>query len=55
MSYEITIQIRDSLGNPTGKTKTYVSDKSDEIADFFNRNHIRKPHDKSKKNKENKK
>lgn len=37
-SFELVIQVRDSQGNPTGKTKTFVTDKAEELELFYNRN-----------------
>lgn len=36
--YELVIQVRDSLGNPTGKTKNISTDKADELDTFLQRN-----------------
>lgn len=36
--FELVIQVRDSQGNPTGKTKSFYTDKADELELFFNRN-----------------
>lgn len=36
--FELVIQIRDSLGNPTGKTKSITTDKAEELDTFLQRN-----------------
>lgn len=36
--FELVLQVRDSLGNPTGKTKSLVTDSAEELDNFFLRN-----------------
>lgn len=36
--FEIVVQIRDNLGNATGRTKFYSSDNSYDIWQFWNKN-----------------
>ena len=36
--FEIVVQVRDNLGNPTGKTKSFSSDEPEQIEDFYQRN-----------------
>lgn len=59
--FEIEIVVRDLMGRPTGKTKTYSSDNADEIDDFWQRNcykekktdsNAKKPNRKNRKSKE---
>jgi hypothetical protein len=49
--FEITIQVRDKNGNPTGKTKTFGSDSATSFSGWYNKNNASK----SKKNKKNRK
>ena len=37
-SFEIVLQVRDSKGNLTGKTKTFASDSAEKLAEFYSRN-----------------
>ena len=37
-SFELVIQVRDGLGQPTGKTKTIRSDNQEDLDSFWNRN-----------------
>ena len=50
-SFEITIQIRDKNGNPTGRTKTFGSDSCSETSNWFER---QKPHKRKKKKRKKK-
>lgn len=36
--FELVIQIRDRLGNPTGKTKSFFTDDAEELEKFWERN-----------------
>ncbi len=36
--FELVIQVRDSQGNPTGKTKSFVTNNPAELELFYNRN-----------------
>lgn len=36
--FELVLQIRDSLGNPTGKTKSFSTDYADQLESFYLRN-----------------
>lgn len=36
--FELVIQIRDRLGNPTGKTKSFKTDNAEELDNFWERN-----------------
>lgn len=36
--FEIVIQVRDHAGNPTGKTKSFITDNSEELETWYNRN-----------------
>ena len=36
--FEIEVQIRDMMGRPTGKTKSYASDNGDKIDEFYQKN-----------------
>ncbi len=37
-TFELTVQIRDSQGKPTGRTKTITSDDAGKISQFWYRN-----------------
>lgn len=37
-SFELVMVMRDRDGNPTGKTRTIVTDESDKLYDFYMRN-----------------
>ena len=50
-NFEVTLQIKDKHGNPTGKTKTFSSAKSGEISNWYNK---QQPH-KKRSNKKRKK
>lgn len=51
--FEIVIQIRDGLGNPTGRTKFFGTDRADKLYDFWIRNAVKKrPLRKNRKKKE---
>ncbi len=49
---EITIQVRDKNGKPTGKTKTFGSDTVSEISTWYDK---QKPRKKRKRKREDKK
>ncbi len=36
--FELVIQVRDAQGNPTGKTKSFLTNKADELETYYNRN-----------------
>jgi Tfp pilus assembly protein PilE len=36
--FELVIQVRDAQGNPTGKTKAFLTNKADELETYYNRN-----------------
>ena len=50
-SFSITMILRDSLGNPTGKTKSFYTDSSDDLYDYWERNKFRPKRKKGAKNK----
>jgi hypothetical protein len=39
-SFELVLQVRDRLGNPTGKKKYYGSNNGNDLATFYNKNCI---------------
>jgi len=41
-NFELVLQVRDSFGNPTGKTKSFSTDKSDELNEFYIHNSHKK-------------
>ena len=49
-SFSITVVLRDGDGVPTGKTKSFYTDSSDDLSDFWERNK-HKPRRKKNKNK----
>lgn len=36
--FELVIQVRDAQGNPTGKTKSFVTNRAEELESYYNRN-----------------
>ena len=36
--FELVIQVRDAQGNPTGKTKSFLTNKAEELESYYNRN-----------------
>lgn len=40
---EITVQIRDKNGNPTGKTKSFSSEEGGKLSSFYEKQKFRKP------------
>lgn len=36
--FELVIQVRDRLGNPTGKTKSFTTDNAEQLDNFWERN-----------------
>ena len=50
-SVEITIQIRDKNGNPTGRTKSYSGESFRDASDWYNK---QKPNKKKKRKKKKK-
>lgn len=52
--FELVLQIRDHSGNPTGKTKSFVTDSAEELDRYYERNNGMKKV-KSRKKKEDKK
>ena len=36
--FELVIQVRDAQGNPTGKTKSFLTNKAEELETYYNRN-----------------
>lgn len=54
--YEIVLQVRDHAGNPTGKTKSFVTDSHEELDRYYERNSgTKKVRNKKKKDVEVKK
>jgi len=45
---EVTVQVRDKNGNPTGKTKTYSGESCKDASDWYNK---QKPTKKKKRKK----
>lgn len=54
--FELVIQLRDSVGNITGKTKSFTSDSAEEIETFWLKNNTQnnKQHHERSQNKRNK-
>tara|TARA_E500000331_G_C17175976_1_gene678311 strand:+ start:1021 stop:1227 length:207 start_codon:yes stop_codon:yes gene_type:complete len=50
-SVEITLQVRDKNGNPTGKTKSYSGESCRDASDWYNK---QKPNKKKKRRKKKK-
>jgi len=50
---EITLQVRDKKGNPTGKTKTFASENHQDLSTWYSKQSPQKK--RRRKNKENKK
>jgi len=46
---EVTVQIRDGNGNPTGKTKTYGADSCRDVSDWYNKQKTSKKKKRKKK------
>jgi hypothetical protein len=40
-SFELVIQVKDSKGNPTGKTKSIVSNRGSDLLAFYNKFNIK--------------
>lgn len=36
--FELVLQIRDNNGNPTGKTKSFITDNAEELDKYWQRN-----------------
>lgn len=54
--FELVLQVRDNAGNPTGKTKSFVTDSPEELDRYFERNSgMKKVKNKKKKDVEVKK
>ncbi len=48
--FELVLQIRDHNGNPTGKTKSFVTDSAEELDRYYERNNgMKKVKSKKKK------
>ena len=47
-SFEISLQVRDKSGNPTGKTRYFRTDQPDKLATFFEQNTYRRVKTKKK-------
>ena len=48
---EITVQVRDKNGNPTGKTKSFASEEAQNLSSFYEKQKFRKPKKRRKKKK----
>ena len=48
-NFEVVLQVRDLKGNPTGRTKSYTSDSSDDVYDWLEKNKWRPLNKKNKK------
>ena len=47
--FELVLQVRDHNGNPTGKTKSFVTDQAEELERYYERNNGTKKVKKKKK------
>ena len=50
--FELVIALRDSMGNPTGKTKSFTTDFPDELDMFWLRNNTTKNKEKYEQSKD---